>query len=86
MIANHKIQPTDCCICLNVMNSNTKKTLHCHHSFCKDCIDKWETKNDNCPCCRTKIQKNDDKYRDPLLDPFSDIYNLPRELINFDFM
>ena len=46
----------ECNICLNVIDSQQNKTLSCEHSFCKQCIAKWETKSNSCPCCRAKIE------------------------------
>lgn len=33
----------ECYICLNVIKRRNKKTLICEHSFCKKCIERWET-------------------------------------------
>lgn len=52
----------NCPICLEQLSiSKFNKTLHCHHTFHKNCIKKWitYTKNNNnftnCPLCRTKL-------------------------------
>lgn len=43
-----------CNICLNnIINNNSFKTK-CNHIFHKDCIEKWCSKNNNCPTCRNE--------------------------------
>lgn len=44
-----------CSICLTEMKQPTK--LGCEHKFCHKCIDKWKKENNQCPLCRTPIQK-----------------------------
>ena len=44
-----------CTICRN--NIKSKKALKCDHIFCKTCINKWLKKSNNCPNCRTYINK-----------------------------
>ena len=44
----------DCSICLEKLNKN-KVYLNCNHYFHKDCINKWKTRNNTCPICRTRI-------------------------------
>ena len=44
----------DCSICLEKLNKN-KVYLNCSHYFHKDCINKWKTRNNTCPICRTRI-------------------------------
>ena len=40
-----------CAICLEPKKKEIK--LNCNHSFCKDCIKKYEKKGGlQCPCCR----------------------------------
>jgi hypothetical protein len=49
----------ECIICLNNINNNIQKTLHCNHTYCLDCISKWiylEEKN-TCPLCRNFINE-----------------------------
>lgn len=49
-----------CSICQNNIHTkhkNQKKRLACNHIFCKTCLDKWRNNNNNCPNCRTIIQK-----------------------------
>ena len=44
-----------CTICRNSIKS--KRALKCDHIFCKTCINKWLKNNNNCPNCRTNINK-----------------------------
>ena len=44
----------DCSICLEKLNKN-KVYLNCNHYVHKDCINKWKTRNNTCPICRTRI-------------------------------
>lgn len=44
-----------CTICRN--NIKSKRSLKCGHIFCKICINKWLKKSNNCPNCRTYINK-----------------------------
>ena len=45
-------QPPQCSICLDDYNKNTI-TLHCTHSFHKDCVTQWfNTGKKTCPLCR----------------------------------
>ncbi len=39
-----------CSICYS--NFKSKTTLNCSHSFCIDCIKKWNEKKNTCPLCR----------------------------------
>ncbi len=44
-----------CNICLNIINNNNNNNsfkTKCNHIFHKDCIEKWCSKNNNCPTCR----------------------------------
>lgn len=42
----------ECPICYeNVVNIQTQ----CKHNYCKDCIQIYYNKNNNCPCCRTNL-------------------------------
>ena len=47
----------ECAVCLEVLNN--PRTLHCEHSFCKECLDKVICINDDCllitcPTCQTQ--------------------------------
>ena len=44
---------TDCPICFERTQNNI--ITECDHIFCKDCIEKWMSKNDKCPLCRENI-------------------------------
>ena len=55
------IQKTDiskqiegCNICLDT-TSNVYTT--CEHLYCKDCIVRWLSTHDNCPCCRANLEE-----------------------------
>lgn len=42
-----------CVICQDLVLHAT--TLHCSHTFCRSCIQKWLQKSQICPVCRSKI-------------------------------
>ena len=45
-----------CSVCSEVFRGATR--LHCGHTFCGGCIDKWEKKGNNtCPQCRERFSK-----------------------------
>jgi hypothetical protein len=46
----------NCTICLLDIESNSKK-LDCGHKFHKICIKRWLSIKDNCPICRSKVNK-----------------------------
>ena len=44
----------DCLLCSICLNTLCKPiTLHCGHTFCAGCIQKWTRGNNSCPCCRS---------------------------------
>jgi len=46
-----------CIICIEQFKTGQfKKTLLCHHTFHKKCIDGWLYCNNTCPTCRRKIE------------------------------
>ena len=45
----------ECAICLEQMEHNVVKLL-CQHKFHFECITKWNTKKNECPFCRRKIE------------------------------
>lgn len=52
-IKNSFFNKHKCPICFE--HSKKYAVLKCHHSFCKECIDKWLEKNKTCPLCREEI-------------------------------
>ena len=42
----------ECCICLDSLMTDIKKT-RCNHFFHSKCLEKWD-KSKGCPCCRGK--------------------------------
>lgn len=55
------IQPTgdNCCICLDPMSDEARKTL-CGHEFCSACIEKWFLENTTCPICKNDFSETAD--------------------------
>lgn len=47
----------DCPICLEIIENNVF-TTYCNHLFHKECINKWLSKTQNCPYCRSIIKSN----------------------------
>lgn len=41
----------NCCICLESMSNEIRRTA-CGHEFCCDCIEKWFLENTTCPMCK----------------------------------
>lgn len=48
-----------CTICLD--NIKDEKKLTCEHSFCNNCILKWEKESNTCPICRKLIKTKSKK-------------------------
>jgi hypothetical protein len=48
----------NCLICYSLLCEPT--TMHCGHSFCRNCTIKWYVtyRNSNCPVCRCKTDKD----------------------------
>jgi hypothetical protein len=43
----------DCTVCLDHVGTNGgRKTLPCDHTFCRGCIDRWQSESRSCPLCR----------------------------------
>ncbi|KAL0489568.1 RING finger protein [Acrasis kona] len=51
----------ECAIC---MEQKSEVTLPCTHSFCHDCIQKWNLTSKTCPTCRVEANVNDPNYQD----------------------
>ncbi len=49
-----RVQDTDCPICLS-SDIAEKAITHCQHTFCHECISKWNTTNNKCPICKTPL-------------------------------
>ena len=62
----------------NDEKKNQKKvfraTLECGHSFHSTCIANWMDKQNNCPVCREKIDKEDDSNNKPLSENLVNIH------------
>jgi hypothetical protein len=42
-----------CTVCLDHVGTNGgRKTLLCDHTFCRGCIDRWQSESRSCPLCR----------------------------------
>merc|ERR1711939_1074179 len=44
--------PDTCAVCLADVDVPAERVLECGHSFHMECIEKWLTKNPQCPVCR----------------------------------
>ena len=47
----------ECPICLEEIDSTSKKLMYCDHMFHEKCIDNWKVVNNSCPVCREPINK-----------------------------
>lgn len=60
-IPTHTVKPADlpcndCAICLEPFKARQHyKKLACEHMFHKRCIDKWLSRSQICPCCRSDV-------------------------------
>ena len=52
----------ECPICLKIIQESV--VTNCVHHFCKNCLEKWVRKKDNCPKCRSFIYSinNDEEF------------------------
>jgi len=48
-------QNDECCICLDIGETNSWSMLACGHKFHKDCVLPWIQANHTCPICRIHI-------------------------------
>lgn len=47
-----------CCICLSEFEATeTIRTIHCHHIYHKECIDRWFQSSVSCPMCKGDIRR-----------------------------
>jgi len=46
-------QHGDCSICLDMIENAT--TTNCNHTFCTECIVRWQTSHTTCPLCRQAL-------------------------------
>jgi len=52
----NKLKEKQCIICLEEFKKgDEQKTVPCFHVFHSDCINKWLTKNNSCPICKTEF-------------------------------
>lgn len=59
------IQEIECAICLEVIDSSTKKTTRCNHTFHTDCLNQVHT--NKCPLCRRALEEY---FSTPLAEAF----------------
>lgn len=48
-----------CCICMDVLPANVRKTK-CDHEFCVQCFDTWFEKNTTCPICKRDYSEDNE--------------------------
>jgi len=48
-------QNEECCICMDIGETNSWSMLACGHKFHKDCVLPWIQANHTCPICRIRI-------------------------------
>ena len=52
----NKLKEKQCVICLEEFKTGDEQTtVPCFHVFHPDCINKWLTKNNSCPICKTEF-------------------------------
>ena len=52
-------KPDDCIVCAEHIDIKTEMPLSCGHWIHFNCMRNWVKIKDTCPCCRTKITKNE---------------------------
>ena len=45
------VDDDECILCMNAIDRDNSERLHCHHHFCKSCIDQWFDVYHHCPLC-----------------------------------
>jgi hypothetical protein len=65
----------DCPICMNTVRMSKATKTICDHVFCKNCLNKWLRRNNNCPICRTVLVES------PVITEFEDVEALANEMI-----
>jgi len=46
---------TECCICYEIIGKKNNCITECGHVFCFKCLATSMSRNNSCPCCRTKL-------------------------------
>jgi hypothetical protein len=46
---------TECCICYEIIGKKNNCITECGHIFCFKCLATSMSRNNSCPCCRTKL-------------------------------
>lgn len=59
------LQEIECAICLEVIDSSTKKTTRCNHTFHAECLSLVQT--NKCPLCRRTLEEY---FSTPLAEAF----------------
>ena len=49
--SSNGVNDEKCPICLGNLETKNTKT-ECGHTFCQDCLEKWEEEHNTCPVCR----------------------------------
>lgn len=50
---------SDCCICMETLQTNNLAVTSCGHKFCLECLLKHYKSKNNCPLCRQELVKNE---------------------------
>lgn len=50
----------DCSICLETIGEKNNCVTECGHKYHMSCLMKWTMKNNSCPACRNKINKEEE--------------------------
>ena len=48
-------ESNECAICLMNITPDSMKRTECNHTFHSECLKKWTTRKNTCPCCRATL-------------------------------